>query len=123
MDEDGRMIFSGFTDEEGRVLCLYHADNAWQNLPEGEYHLDEAYPDEAKAAEIREKAWEYMQQANPECLSGIQEIRMEWWLEKDGERYAEFMEDPLDQEGDGILLTVRTEPEWRVEYFSCVSNG
>ena len=54
---------------------------------------------------------------------GIEDIRMNWWYEKDGEIYAEFTENPLSQEGKGFLITLRVEPEWRVEYFSCVSNG
>lgn len=121
--EDYQTVFSGFTDASGNVLGLHHVENVWQNMPEGDYHYNEPYPDSAEETAIRESVWGFILDANPQCLEGIEDIRMNWWYEKDGEIYAEYTENPLNQEGKGFLITLRVAPEWRVEYFSCVSNG
>lgn len=121
--EDYQTVFSGFTDVYGDVLGMHHVENNWQNMPEEDFHYNEPYPDSAKEKEIRESVWAFISDVNAKCLEGIEDIRMNWWYEKNGEIYAEFTENPLSQEGKGFLITLRVEPEWRVEYFSCVSNG
>ena len=104
------------------MLGLQHVVNNWQNQPEERYHF-EVYPDEQVEKETRESLMKFIGDVYPDLLSRVPDLKMSWWYEADGELYAEYHEEPLDQENDGVLLVVRIRPDWRIEYYSCVSNG
>ena len=114
-----------FWDAEGRLLGVHNLFNEWQGFT-AEYTFDESRADpEMKKTidEAEEKLMAFLREVNPEAASRITDLKVEWWYEKDGAIYLEFQEEPLDQENDGVMFVVRVAPEWRIEYYSCVSNG
>ena len=50
-------------------------------------------------------------------------LRADRRYEIDGVTFVDYCEDPLDQEGTGVLITVRMDPEPAIEYYAAVSNG
>ena len=121
-NEDGTDRIQIFTDADGKPLGLYHETNSFQKVNMDQYHYD-GYPDNQVVVDAAEKVLQYLREVAPEALDRIDQIAPEWWYETDGELFLEFHEDPIAQDWDGILITVRVQPEWRIEYFSCVSNG
>ncbi len=111
-----------FTDPEGKLLGLHHLNNIFQQVNADQYHFD-AWPDEKLVSEASEKALQYLAEVNPEVRQLVDQISLEWWYEEDGELFFSFHEDPIAQDWDGFSIIVRVQPEWRIEIFSCTSNG
>ncbi len=119
-DEDWHLYY--FTDPEGKLQGLHHLNNIFQQVNVDRYHFD-AWPDEKLVSEASEKALQYLAEVNPEVRERVDKIGLEWWYEKDGELFFSFHEDPIAQDWDGFSVIVRVQPEWRIEIFSCTSNG
>ena len=119
---DGTEDWRCVTDLSGKVLDLHHVTNSFQQVDTSQYHFEE-YPDAKLVAEAAEKALRYVEEVSPETRERVTALQQIWWYETDGELFMEFQEDPISQDTDGCLIAVRVQPEWRIEYFSCVSNG
>ena len=118
-DSDGLLSLFSMTNEEGKILELRNASNIWQ----GEEVLSDAYLDENMVQEAADYVMAYLEQVNPEAAKQIEQFGLNWWLEKNGELFFEFCEEPIAQNWDGILIIVRVKPDWRIEYYSCFANG
>lgn len=120
IDERLNLFLSCITDREGKVLELRNTQNMWQ---EKTFIYDAPYPDSRLVEESAEKVMDYLRRANPESAQKIGRLKLQCWLEEDGELYFEFCEDPLAQDWDGILTVVRVKPDWQIMYYSCFANG
>jgi hypothetical protein len=119
-DASDNLFLGCVTNVGGKILELRHSANFWQ---EKSFDYENAYPDVQVVGEAAEKVMEYIRQTNPEDAKRIESLKLQCWLEQDGELYFEFCEDPIAQDWDGILVVVRVKPDWQLEYYSCLSNG
>ena len=108
--------------QDGKFVSIYTEPSEWLNADSALYTQDPE-PDAETDRKAKEFMKEFLEKVSPETLSTVKDLKMQWIYEKDGAVYAQYHEDPLDQEGDGVLLVVRISPGMRIEYFSCVSNG
>ena len=107
---------------DGRLTTILAEPNDWLTVNAEEYHYDPV-PDTKDDQAARELLMSFLEKANPELLKTVKDLKMEWIYEANGAVYAQYHEEPLDQEGDGVLFVVRISPDMRIEYYSCVSNG
>ena len=121
-DRFGNVMLTGFFDETGAVRGLQYLQNSWQG-DAADLRYDESFPDPEKDREVQQYLMDFLRDTDPDRAAQVPALTMEWWYEADGEMYAQYHEDPLDQVGDGVLIVVRISPEWRIEYFSTKSNG
>ncbi len=119
--QDDTVILNSFTDHDGKVLGLHDIVNLWQNVDDG-YHF-ETYPDSETVKEVKERALAFIGLLNPELRQKISALQITWWYETGEELYFEMQEDPISQDGNGVLITVRVRPDWRIEFYSTVSQG
>jgi len=122
-NEDSSAYWTYFTDSIGRMLGLQNMINNWQNTDE-ERHFEE-YPDQKLVKETEEKILSWLAEENPELEADILSLKTDWWLLKDDELYLHFWEggEPVDHAWDEVDFIVRSAPEWRIEFFSCIGNG
>ena len=107
---------------DGQFTFIQAEPSGWQNRNIEEYTYDPA-PDAETDRKAKEFLMGFLERISPEKLETVKDLKMEWMFEADGAVYAQYNEEPLDQEGDGVLFVVRLSPEMRIEYYSCVSNG
>ena len=119
-DAGENLFLSCVTNIDGKVLELRNTDNVWQDK---NFNYDDPYPDAELAEEAGEKVMEYLKKAEPEDVKRIEHLKLQCWYEANGELYFEFCEDPIAQDWDGFLVVVQVKPEWKLEYYSCFSNG
>ena len=112
-----------FTDSIGRMLGIQNMTNNWQNTDE-ELHFEE-YPDQKLVKEAEEKFLSWLAEVNPELSADVLSLKADWWLQKDDELYLHFWEgsEPVNHAWDDVDCVIRVQPEWRVEYYSCIGNG
>ena len=122
-NDDGMTHLTCFWSEDEKLLGLQVIDNDWQGMEEEKSYNYTAYEDGQALSRAKEKLAEFLREVNPDAAAQVKDLALEWWFEKDGAFYAEFHEDPLSQEEDGVLFVVRMAPEWRIEYFSSIANG
>jgi len=121
--EDGSARWTYFTDAIGRMLGLQNMTNNWQNTDE-ERHLEE-YQDQKLVEETEEKILSWLAEENPELSADVLSLKTDWWLQKNDELYLHFWEggEPVNHAWDEVDCIVRIQPEWRIEFFSCIGNG
>ena len=54
-----------------------------------------------------EKAMQYLQEVYPGIGEKVGKLQVQWWYESDGETYICFMEDPIAQDWEGVMVIVR----------------
>ena len=111
-----------FFTPDGQLTGLQAEPNDWQNRNIDEYTYDPV-PDGKTDREAKAFLIGFLEKVNPELAETVKDLKMEWIYEINGAVYAQYHEDPLDQEGDGVLFVIRISPEIRIEYYSCTSNG
>ena len=123
MNEDHSAHWTYFTDSVGRMLGLQNMINNWQNTNE-ERHFEE-YPNQKLVKETEEKILSWLAEENPELEADVLSLKTDWWLLKDDELYLHFWEggEPVNHAWDNVDCIVRVQPEWRIEFFSCIGNG
>ena len=123
MNEDRSAHWTYFTDSIGRLLGLQNMTNNWQDTNE-ERHFEE-YPDQNLVKETEEKILGWLAEENPELSADVLSLKTDWWLLKDDELYLHFWEggEPVNHAWDEVDCIVRIQPEWRIEFFSCIGNG
>ena len=123
VSEDGSACWHYYTDSAGSMLGLQNMTNVWQGTLD-ERHFEE-YPDEKLVKETAERLLSWMAEENPDLSEGILPLKNDWWYQKGNELYLHFWEDgePVKHAWDEVDFVVRTAPEWRIEYFSCIANG
>lgn len=123
MNEDHSAHWTYFTDSVGRMLGLQNMINNWQNTDE-ERHFEE-YQDQKLVKETEEKILSWLAEENPELGADVLSLKTDWWLQKDDELYLHFWEgsEPVNHAWDNVDCIVRVQPEWRIEFFSCIGNG
>ena len=122
-NEDSSAYWTYFTDSIGRMLGLQNINNNWQNADEERHYV--AYPDQKLVKEAEEKILSWLAEENPELSADVLSLKMNWWLQKDNELYFHFWEggEPVNHAWDEVDCIVRVQPEWRIEFFSCIGNG
>ena len=66
----------------------------------------------------------FVEEVNPGMTRGYEPGWMEWRTEINGVRYAQYNLKPQNEEdGEWLLFTVEESPEWKIQYFACISNG
>lgn len=112
---------SCIADPQGKVLELHNEINEWQQA-DVEFIFGE-YPDENVNREAVEKVMQYLENIAPELLEQVNAMKTQWWVEYNGQTVLCMMEDPIAQDWDGVMVVIRVQPDWRVEYFSRIANG
>ena len=120
---DGSAQWTYFTDVLGRMLGLQNMTNAWQGKIE-DRHFEE-YRDSKLVAETEEKLLSWLTEENPELSADVLSLKTDWWYQNGEELYFHFWEggEPVSHAWDEADFIVRVAPEWRIEFFSCISNG
>lgn len=119
-DSADNLSLSCVTNVGGKILELRNTDNHWQDK---NFDYENPCPYTELTEEAGQKVKEYLAKVNPEDLSRVDHLKVQCWLEQNGELYLEFCEDPIAQDWDGILVVVRVRPDWQLQYYSCFSNG
>ena len=107
---------------DGEFMSIVAEPNAWQQAGVDEYNYD-AKPDAQTDSRAKEFLKEFLAKANPELAAAVQDLKMEWSYEAGGAIFAQYHEEPMNADGNGVLFVIRTSPEMRIEYYSSVSNG
>ena len=115
-------VLESYFTLDGRFTFIQTEPNEWQYADNTAYNYDPR-PDAKTDQTAKEFLMDFLSTVHPELLSTVKDLKMEWIYESDGAVYAQYLEHPLDQEGDGVLFVIRVRPEMRIEYYSCVSNG
>ena len=122
--EDG-IALKVLYDEGNTAVVLETDPHSWENM-ELDYEFDPQL-DEAQDAKIKAMLNTFLREVNPELAERLQSqgmvLRADRRYEIDGVTFVDYCEDPLDQEGTGVLITVRMDPEPAIEYYAAVSNG
>ena len=119
-DNISNVTLSCVTGIEGKVIEIRNISNSWQDR---NFNYEQICPYDKLIEEAAKKVMEYLTQINPDAIKRIDHLKLQCWLEQEGELYLEFCEDPIAQDWDGILVVVRARPDWQIEYYSCFSNG
>ena len=122
LDGGDHVTKKAFFTLDGQFTNLQAEPNEWQNRDSADYSYDPA-PDAGTDQAAKQFLMDFLEKVNPELLNTVKDLKMEWMCNVNGTVYAEYHEEPLDQEGDGVLFVIRISPEMRIEYYSCVSNG
>ena len=107
---------------DGQFTGIQAEPNDWQNEDSAAYAFDPE-PDAELDRKAKEFLMDFLKKASPEISGSVKDLKVEWIYETGNAAYAQYHEEPLDQENDGVLLVIRLIPQMRVEYYSCVSNG
>lgn len=125
-----------FIMEDGTALCTSYNDmntcvvmdtepHAWEGM-EIDYEFDPKV-DEDQNAKIKAMLYSFLQQVNPDLSERMQNLGMTLYADRryviNGVTFIDYREEPLDQDDDGVALTVRMGPEPWIEYYAAVSNG
>ena len=117
---DGVIRNTWFTPE-GQLTGFQAEQNEWLNR-------DQLYQfgpvaDAEQDRKAREFMVEFLQQVKPELAERAGSLKAEWSYNVNGELYAQYTAEAAEPEQDDVTFVVRIEPELRIEYFACVSNG
>ena len=122
--EDGTALCASFNDMNTAVV-LETEPHAWENL-EIDYEFDPKL-DKEQDGELRAMLNAFLWEVNPDLAEKMQNMGMTLYADRryeiDGVTFIDYREEPLDQESDGVSLTVRMGPEPTIEYYAAVSNG
>ena len=122
LDGGDNVTKKAFFTPDGQLTSIQAEPNGWQNKNIDEYNYDPK-PEKEKDQAAKAFLMDFLEKTNPELLETVKDLKMEWSYETDEGVYAQYHEDPLDQENDGVLFVIRISPDIRIEYYSCVSNG
>ena len=65
----------------------------------------------------------FLDQVNPGMSRSYHPGWMEWRIVIDGVQYAQYNLLPDTEDGEWLTFTVQESPEWKIQYFACISNG
>ncbi len=102
-------------DNDYNLLQLELLTNAWDLAYD--QRREDAFPDEALAAEATAKLLTFLQEANPGAAGLMDSLEQVWWLEAEGEKYL-CVRQALPDDGS-IDAVMRVAPAWRLEHFDC----
>ena len=121
--EDGNLMIRRITfDAEGIPVLMQAEPYVWMNIGSEEYNY-EPQIDEAADAQARELMMNFLREVNPGLLETVKELKAACTFEVNGVLYAQYNEEPLDQNDGGVLFVVRMTPEMWIEYYTTISNG
>ncbi len=111
--------------DDGTLLELQDTAVPWLNEVYQSDNIQwggEAYPLDA---ETNAKLISFLDAVNPGMSRGYQNGGwMEWKCTMNGIQYAQYNLQPEDPvEGEWLTFTVEESPEWKIQYFACISNG
>ena len=109
--------------DDGTLLELQDADAPWlHNVysdPDTQWGGESFTMDDATWSRLLS----FLDQVNPGMSRGYKPGWMEWRIVIDGVQYAQYNLEPDTEDGEWLSFTVEESPEWKIQYFSCVSNG
>ena len=120
--EGGALGKKTWYTEGGNLIGLELQPNDWLNAPDELYDFEPETDTEQDLA-ARRFILEFIGKIKPELLDVVKDLKMAWKIDVDGAVYAQYNEEPIVQEGNGVLVVIRLEPAMQIEYFNCVSNG
>lgn len=79
--------------------------------------------DEDALQQISDRLVNFLETVNPGMSKTINLLKVDWEQELDGQIWMEIDGIPKDENEGWITFVVRLEPDWQIQYFSCVSIG
>ena len=133
-EEDGRIFYEiwtnddsldvvCFTDAAGNLLSMSNLYGRWGD-PDGKvYQTESDYPDMQLIRLMAERTLEWLGQVNPEARARVKDLELGFWYQDGEDLFFGFEEDEPSPDGQRVNMVVRVQPDWRVESYSCISNG
>jgi len=108
--------------EDGTLLELQEENTPWLS---GDLPASVKYVRDEKALQdISNRLIAFLDSVNPGMSQTIDRMSVSFEKEYEGTTWMEIYGLPKDSEnGEWITFVVRLEPEWQIQYFSCISNG
>ncbi len=132
-EEDGRIVYETwttdesldvmcFTDAAGNLLSMKNLVNTWEDQT-ASYQTECDYPDMQLIRLMTERTLEWLGQVNPEARARVSGLILGFWYQDGEDLYFGFEEEKASPDGQRVNMVVRVQPDWRVESYSCISNG
>ena len=108
-------------DDDGTLLELQDEVVPWlsMNLNSSRKYVR----DEETLQQISDRLVNFLETVNPGMSKTIREMQVDWEQELDGQIWIRINGIPKDERDGWITFVVRLEPDWQIQYFSCVTNG
>ena len=108
--------------EDGTLLELQEENTPWLS---GDLPASVKYVRDEKALQdISNRLIAFLDSVNPGMSQTIDRMSVSFEKEYEGTTWMEIYGLPKDSEnGEWITFVVRLEPDWQIQYFSCISNG
>ena len=108
-------------DNDGTLLELQDENAPWLSI---DLNNSRKYVrDEEALQQISDRLVNFLETVNPGMSKTIREMQVDWEQELDGQIWIKINGIPKDENDGWITFVVRLEPEWQIQYFSCVTNG
>ena len=108
-------------DDDGTLLELQDEDVPWLSIALN--NSRKYVRDEEALQQISDRLVNFLETVNPGMSKTIREMQVDWEQELDGQIWIKINGIPKDENDGWITFVVRLEPEWQIQYFSCVTNG
>ena len=122
--EDGTAFCTAF-DETNTAVTLFTEPQVWEDIL-----LDYVFDPEVDAAldlELQAMMNDFLWAVDPDKAEWLQNtgkaLRADRMSEIDGVTYITYCEDPMDDDGQGVVFTMRVGPTPWIEFYAAVSNG
>ena len=106
---------------DGTLLELQDEDVPWLSIALN--NSRKYVRDEEALQQISDRLVNFLETVNPGMSKTIREMQVDWEQELDGQIWIKINGIPKDENDGWITFVVRLEPEWQIQYFSCVTNG
>lgn len=121
---DGTALRTCFNDVN-QIVVMETEPHPWEDL-ELEYEFDPA-TDEAQNAEVLAFLNSFLEEVDPDLAMRLKNLGMVLHADRryviDGVTYIDYCEDPLDEDGGGVGISVRFGAEPCIVYYATISNG
>ena len=109
--------------EDGTLLELQDTSAVW--LDEVYTSADTQWGDTSITTDPQtySRLVSFLDQVNPGMSRGYRSGWMEWRTVINGVQYAQYNMQPDTEDGEWLTFTVEESPEWKIQYFACISNG
>jgi hypothetical protein len=108
-------------DDDGTLLELQDENAPWLSM---DLNNSRKYVrDEEALQQISDRLVNFLETVNPGMSKTIREMQVDWEQELDGQIWIKIDGIPKNENDGWITFVVRLEPDWQIQYFSCVTNG
>ena len=108
-------------DDDGTLLELQDENAPWLSM---DLNNSRKYVrDEEALQQISDRLVNFLETVNPGMSKTINLLKVDWEQELDGQIWMKIDGIPKDENEGWITFVVRLEPDWQIQYFSCVSIG